>query len=143
MDGGLYIFVVGAVGIVGSLDSGLRGDHTVLFTKSLIDGRLVISLTSTFGIGIMFSALSIFIFQATITILAAQIDCFISSDLMDQMIGEITGTGGIMIIALGIRMIRILNIRVANLLPTILFTVILVAALYYWDSAFQSIIQIF
>lgn len=143
MDGGLYIFVVGAVGIVGSLDSGLRGDHTVLFTKSLIDGTLVISLTSTFGIGIMFSALSIFIFQAAITILAAQIDCFISSDLMDRMIGEITGTGGIMIIALGIRMIRILNIRVANLLPTILFTVILVAALYYWDSAFQSIIQIF
>ena len=137
------VFVVGAVGIVGALDSGLRGDHTVLFTKSLIDGTLAIFLTSTLGIGIMFSALPVFIFQAAITILAAQIDRFIPPDLMDQMIVEITGTGGIMIIAIGIRLLGILNIRVANLLPAILFTVIIVAVIYYWDSALQSVMQIF
>lgn len=137
------VFVVGAVGIVGALDSGLRGDHTVLFTKSLIDGTLAIFLTSTLGIGIMFSAAPVFIFQAAITLFASQIDRFIPPDLMDQMIVEITGTGGIMIIAIGIRLLGILNIRVANLLPAILFTVIIVTALYYWDSVLQSVMQVF
>src|SRR5699024_5716464 len=51
------VYVVGAVGIVGALDSGLRGDHTVLFTKSLIDGTMSVFLTSTLGIGVIFSAI--------------------------------------------------------------------------------------
>lgn len=137
------VYVVGAVGIVGALDSGLRGDHTVLFTKSLIDGTLAIFLTSTLGIGIMVSAVPVFIFQGAITLLAAQIDRFIPPELMDQMIVEITGTGGVMIIAIGIRLLGILNIRVANLLPAVLFTIIIVTAMYYGETIGQALMQMF
>ncbi|WP_411842479.1 DUF554 domain-containing protein [Salinicoccus sp. HZC-1] len=126
------VYVVGAVGIVGALDSGLRGDHTVLFTKSLIDGIMSIFLTSALGIGIIFSAVPVFLFQGSITLFAAQIDRFIPPDLMDQFIIEITGAGGVMIIAIGLRLLGILNIRVANLLPAIPIIMLIVAALYYW-----------
>nr|WP_124011221.1 DUF554 domain-containing protein [Salinicoccus roseus] len=129
------VYVVGAVGIVGALDSGLRGDHTVLFTKSLIDGIMSIFLTSALGIGIIFSAVPVFLFQSSITIFAAQIDRFIPPDLMDQFIIEITGAGGVMIIAIGLRLLGILNIRVANLLPAIPIIMLIVAVLYYWTPA--------
>jgi uncharacterized membrane protein YqgA involved in biofilm formation len=129
------VYVVGAVGIVGALDSGLRGDHTVLFTKSLIDGIMSIFLTSALGIGIIFSAVPVFLFQGSITIFAAQIDRFIPPDLMDQFIIEITGAGGVMIIAIGLRLLGILNIRVANLLPAIPIIMLIVAVLYYWTPA--------
>ncbi|WP_370632500.1 DUF554 domain-containing protein [Salinicoccus sp. RF5] len=129
------VYVVGAVGIVGALDSGLRGDHTVLFTKSLIDGIMSIFLTSALGIGIIFSAFPVFLFQGSITIFAAQIDRFIPPELMDQFIIEITGAGGVMIIAIGLRLLGILNIRVANLLPAIPIIMLIVAVLYYWTPA--------
>ncbi|WP_434122025.1 DUF554 domain-containing protein [Salinicoccus roseus] len=127
------VYVVGAVGIVGALDSGLRGDHTVLFTKSLIDGIMSIFLTS--ALGIIFSAVPVFLFQGSITIFAAQIDRFIPPDLMDQFIIEITGAGGVMIIAIGLRLLGILNIRGANLLPAIPIIMVIVAILYYWTPA--------
>lgn len=126
------VYVVGAVGIVGALDSGLRGDHTVLYTKSLIDGIMSIFLTSALGIGIIFSALPVFLFQGTIALFAAQIDRFVPPELMDQMITEITGTGGVMIIAIGIRLLGLLNIRVANLLPAMLFVVLIMTMIYYF-----------
>src|SRR5699024_11675054 len=97
------VYVVGAVGIVGALDSGLRGDHTVLYTKSLIDGIMSIFLTSALGIGIIFSALPVFLFQGTIALFAAQIDRFVPPELMDQLTTEITGTGRVMIVRLGLR----------------------------------------
>ncbi|WP_342387553.1 DUF554 domain-containing protein [Salinicoccus bachuensis] len=129
------VYVVGAVGIVGALDSGLRGDHTVLFTKSLIDGIMSIFLTSALGIGIIFSAVPVFLFQGSITLFAAQIDRFIPPELMDQFIIEITGAGGVMIIAIGLRLLGILNIRVANLLPAIPIIMLIVAVVYYWTPA--------
>nr|WP_271400778.1 DUF554 family protein [Salinicoccus roseus] len=66
---------------------------------------------------------------------AAQIDRFIPPDLMDQFIIEITGAGGVMIIAIGLRLLGILNIRVANLLPAIPIIMLIVAVLYYWTPA--------
>ncbi|MFB9860141.1 DUF554 domain-containing protein [Salinicoccus siamensis] len=124
------VYVVGAVGIVGALDSGLRGDHTLLFTKSLIDGIFSIFLTSTLGIGIIFSALPVFLFQGSITLFAAQIDRFIPPEMMAQFIAQITGVGGIMIIAIGIRLLGIVNNRVANMLPAIPIIMLLVFILY-------------
>ncbi len=124
------VYVVGAVGIVGALDSGLRGDHTLLYTKSLIDGIFSIFLTSTLGIGIIFSAIPVFLFQGSITLFAAQIDRFIPPEMMAQFIAQITGVGGIMIIAIGIRLLGIVNIRVANMLPAIPIIMLLVFILY-------------
>ncbi|WP_333908147.1 DUF554 family protein [Salinicoccus roseus] len=85
--------------------------------------------------GILFSAVPVFLFQGSITIFAAQIDRFIPPDLMDQFIIEITGAGGVMIIAIGLRLLGILNIRVANLLPAIPIIMLIVAVLYYWTPA--------
>lgn len=137
------VYVVGAVGIIGALDGGLRNDHTVLFTKSLIDGTLAIFLTSTLGIGILFAAIPVFLFQGSIALLAAQIDRFIPPELMNQIIVEITGTGGVMIIAIGVRLLGLINIRVANMLPAIVITVIIVVVSYYWDSISLFFGQIF
>src|SRR5699024_10504294 len=115
-----------------AVDIGIRGVHTGLNTNSLFDGIMSIFLTSALGIGIIFSALPVFLFQGTIALFAAQIDRFVPPELMDQMITEITGTGGVMIIAIGIRLLGLLNIRVANLLPAMLFVMLIVTVVYYF-----------
>ena len=128
------IYVVGAMAIIGALDSGLRGDHSVLYTKSMLDGFSAIIFTSALGIGVIFSAIPVMIYQGGIALFATQIDRFIPADLMDTFIVEMTATGGIMIIAIGLNILGLTQIRVANLLPSILVTAILLTCVYYWSS---------
>ncbi|OOE14917.1 DUF554 domain-containing protein [Fictibacillus arsenicus] len=137
------VFVVGAMSIVGALDSGLRQEHDVLYTKALIDGFCAILFTSALGIGVMFSAIPVILYQGAITLLATQIDRFVPQELMDALIVEITGTGGIMIVAIGLNLLGVAKIRVANLLPGLLIAVILVFIVEKWDSilAFSQGIQ--
>jgi uncharacterized membrane protein YqgA involved in biofilm formation len=118
------IYCVGAMAILGSLDSGIRNDHQLLLTKSLLDGFTSILFTSTLGIGVIFSAVPVFLYQSAITISAYYIQQFISDDLMGIMIDELTATGGIMIIAIGMNILRIKKIRVANMLPSIFIVVL-------------------
>jgi uncharacterized protein len=128
------VFVVGAMSIVGALDSGLRQQHDVLYTKALIDGFCAILFTSTLGIGVMFSAIPVVLYQGAITLMSTQIDQFVSQELMDALIVEITGTGGIMIVAIGLNLIGVTKIRVANLLPGLLVATILVFIVEKWDN---------
>ncbi|RZT20975.1 MULTISPECIES: DUF554 domain-containing protein [Fictibacillus] len=128
------VFVVGAMSIVGALDSGLRQEHDVLYTKALIDGFCAILFTSALGIGVMFSAVPVVLYQGAITLLATQIDRFVPQELMDALIVEITGTGGIMIVAIGLNLLGVAKIRVANLLPGLLIAVILVFIVEKWDN---------
>lgn len=125
------IFVIGAMSVVGSLDSGLRGDHQVLYTKSIIDGFTSIVLTTTLGIGVLFSAVPVMIYQGSIALFATQIDRFVPSDLLELLIFEITATGGVMIMAIGMNIIGVTAIRVANLLPGILVAAALVLIQYF------------
>ena len=120
------IFVIGAMAIIGALDSGIRGDHDVLYTKSIIDGFTALILTTTLGIGVLFSAIPVMLYQGTIALFATQIDKLIPQALMDSFILELTATGGVMIFAIGLNLIGLTKIRVANLLPGILVTAILV-----------------
>ncbi|MCH1626778.1 DUF554 domain-containing protein [Ferdinandcohnia quinoae] len=139
------IFVIGAMAIIGSLDSGLRQDHSVLFTKSVIDGFTSLVLATTLGIGVLFSAIPVMIYQGSISLLATQIEKWVPQELMDSFIVEMTGTGGIMIVAIGLNLLGLTKIRVANLLPGILVTAILVVILYYWSNLVdftQAIISI-
>jgi len=124
------IYVVGAMAILGSLDSGLRGDHSVLYTKSMLDGFSAIIFTSTLGIGVMFSAIPVVLYQGGIALLATQINQFVPEVLMSTFITEMTATGGVMIIAIGLNILGIVQIRVANLLPSIVVVAGLVLALY-------------
>ncbi|MGM0877086.1 MAG: DUF554 domain-containing protein [Bacillota bacterium] len=124
------IFVVGAMAIVGALDSGLRQDHAVLLTKSMIDGFTSIVLASTLGIGVLLSALPVFLYQGGIALFANVIHQFLSDSLLEILIAELTSTGGVLIFAIGINMLGIKQIRVANLLPSILVVTIIVLVQY-------------
>jgi uncharacterized protein len=128
------IFVIGAMAIIGALDSGIRGDHDVLYTKAIIDGFTALILTTTLGIGVLFSAIPVMLYQGTIALFATQIDKWIPQALMDSFILELTATGGVMIFAIGLNLIGLTRIRVANLLPGILVTAILVAVTHSFNG---------
>ncbi|WP_018923280.1 DUF554 domain-containing protein [Salsuginibacillus kocurii] len=123
------IYVVGAMAVIGALDSGLRLEHDVLFTKSLLDGFTALLFTTTLGIGVIFSAIPVVLYQGTIALFAEQIDKVISEEMLNLFIIEMTSVGGVMIIAIGLRIAGLLHIRVANLLPAIV-----VVALVVWFS---------
>ncbi|MBM7693566.1 putative membrane protein YqgA involved in biofilm formation [Peribacillus deserti] len=125
------IFLIGAMAIIGALDSGIRGDHDVLYTKAVIDGFTALVLATTLGIGVVFSAIPVLLYQGLIAIFANQINEVVPKELMDSFIMEMTSAGGIMIFAIGLNLIGLTKIRVANLLPGILITAVLVTILYF------------
>lgn len=114
------IYCVGAMAIVGSLESGLSGNYSTLFAKSIIDGITSIILASTLGIGVAFSAIPILLYQGSITLLAT----YLKDLLSEQAITEMTSVGGILIIAIGINILGIKKIKVGNMLPAIFIPLI-------------------
>lgn len=131
---GTLIFVVGAMAILGALDSGIRGDHRVLYMKSLLDGFMSLILATTLGIGVIFSAIPVVLYQGSIALFATQIEKWVPEALMATFINELTATGGIMILAIGLGLLEIVHIRVANFLPSILVTMVFVFSMYYWQD---------
>ncbi|MFC4321699.1 DUF554 domain-containing protein [Litchfieldia salsa] len=129
---GTLIFVIGAMAIIGALDSGLRQDHGVLYTKSIIDGFTSLILATTLGIGVIFSAIPVMLYQGSIALFATQIEKWVPQVLMDSFIVEMTATGGIMILAIGLNLLGLTKIKVANFLPSILVTALLVVIIYFW-----------
>jgi uncharacterized membrane protein YqgA involved in biofilm formation len=124
------IFVIGSMAVIGSLDSGLRNDHDLLIVKGLIDGFTSIILATTLGIGVLLSAVPVILYQGTIALFATQISRFIPEQALALFIQEMTATGGVMIVAIGLNMIGLTKIRVANLLPGILVVAVVVAIAY-------------
>ena len=124
------IFGIGAMAIIGSLDSGIRNDHDVLITKAIIDGFTAVVLASTLGIGVLFSAFPIILYEGIIALFSKQINDWIPQVWMDSFIVEMTAAGGIMIFAIGLNMVGLTKIRVANLLPGIAVTALLVTIMY-------------
>ena len=118
------LYCTGAMVIVGSIRDGTVGDPGILYVKSLLDGVASIAFASSLGVGVAFSALSVFAIQGTITLLASQL-----SFLQDPAVIEaVTATGGLLILGIGISILEIKQIRVGNLVPAILYAI--VAALY-------------
>ena len=128
------IFVIGAMAVIGALDSGLRQDHRVLYTKSIIDGFTSLILATTLGIGVIFSAIPVMVYQGSIALFATHIEKWVPTTLMDSFIVEMTASGGLMIVAIGFNLLGITSIRVANLLPGILVTAGLVTGIYFWND---------
>ena len=128
------IFVIGAMSVLGALDSGINHNHDILITKAIIDGFTALILTTTLGMGVLFAFIPVVLYQGTIALLAAQIVALVPDALLDQMIVELTATGGVMIMAIGLNLTGITNIRVANLLPGILVVVFLVALVFNVQS---------
>ncbi|MFC0300412.1 DUF554 domain-containing protein [Virgibacillus soli] len=121
------IFGIGAMAIVGSLNSGLRLDHEVLLTKGIIDGFTAVILTSTLGIGVLISFVPIVLYEGTITLLATVIERVVPEVMLNGIVVELTAVGGVIIIAIGLNMLKIIQVRIANLLPAIIVVIILQA----------------
>ena len=115
------LFCVGAMAIVGSLQSGLTGDHSTIYAKSLLDGISSIVFGASLGIGVAFSAVAIFLYQGSIVLLAS----FLQPLLNDVVIGEMTCVGSLLIIALAFNMLGMTKIKVMNLVPAIFLPIVI------------------
>jgi hypothetical protein len=124
------VYCVGAMAIMGALDSGLTSNHDILFAKSLIDGISSIIFSSSLGIGVCFSAISVFIYQGIITLTASLMKPY----LIPSVVNEMSAIGGLLIVAIGVNMLEIKRIKVGNMLPAIFMPL-----LYY---IFKSIIGV-
>ena len=113
------LFCVGAMAVLGAIDSGLRGDHTILYTKSLLDAISAMLLTTMLGFGVIFSAAAVFLYQGAIALSAKFITSFLSAAELDAVILEVSAVGGILIAGIGINMLQIKKINVVNMLPAI------------------------
>ena len=116
------LFCVGSMAIMGSLDAGIRGDYSTIFTKSILDGVMSVTFAATMGVGVLFSALSIFVYQGALTLLAGLVEPLLSA----EAIGEMSAVGGILLIGTGINILGLTKerIRVGNMLPALLFPAI-------------------
>jgi len=114
------VYCIGAMAIVGSLESGIQGKHDILFAKSIIDGITAIIFSSTLGIGVALSAVSVFLYQGAITLSAY----YVKVILTEMAINNMTAVGSLLIIGLGFNMLGVTKIKVANLLPAIIIPVI-------------------
>ena len=117
------VFCVGPMAILGSFQDGLQGDYTLLAIKSMLDLFAALAFASTMGPGVIAAALSVFLYQGALTLGAGSA----SALLTDPMIAEMTATGGVLMLALGLGLLKLKVIRVGNLLPALLFAPVIVA----------------
>lgn len=115
------VFCVGAMAIVGALNDGLTGNHDMLFAKALLDGIIAIVFASSLGIGVAFSAVAVFVYQGSISLLASLLAPLLQND---TVIGEMTCVGSLLIIALSLNMLNITKIKVMNMVPAIFFPIL-------------------
>ena len=109
------VYCVGAMAIMGALDSGLKGDHATLIAKSALDGISAIIFASTLGPGVALSAVAVLIYQGSITLMAG----WLKPLLTDAIITEMSAVGGLLIVGIGLNMLFDKHIAVGNLLPAI------------------------
>jgi uncharacterized membrane protein YqgA involved in biofilm formation len=130
------VYCIGAMAIIGSIDSGLRHDHGILYTKSMLDGFSAIIFASTLGIGVIFSAAPVFLYQGAIALAATFITLIISDASLNAVIVEVTAVGGILIIGIGLNILLNMKINVANLLPSLLIAAISVPIIKHVSDLF-------
>ncbi len=118
---GSLVFAVGAMAVMGSLDSGLKNDHSILLAKSAIDFAGSVAFAGSLGIGVAFSALSVLLVQGTITLLAS----LLTGVLTEAVITEISVTGSLLIIGIGLNVMGLTKLRILNMIPALLLPIIL------------------
>lgn len=117
------IFCIGSLTITGAIDAGVRGNHTILLAKSVLDGFAAVALAATYGSGVFFSAFALLIFQGLLTLFAVWFQKFFTL----AMIHQLTATGGVLILGIGFNLlgIRAARIRTTNLLPALVYALVL------------------
>ena len=124
---GTLLFCIGAMAVVGSLRSGLTGDHSITYTKSAMDFISAMMLTASLGVGVLFSSISVFAVQGSIVLLAG----VLAPVLSETAIADLSCTGSLFIIALGLNLMGVTKIKVANGLPAIVITPVI---LWLWNT---------
>jgi len=115
------LFCVGSMAIVGSIQSGLTGNHEMIYTKSMLDGISAIIFASTLGAGVFLSAAAVLVYQGIIVLCAQWVQPFLS----DYVVAEMTCVGGLLIIALALNMLVVTKLKTANYLPAVFIPIIL------------------
>ncbi|MGC9350045.1 MAG: DUF554 domain-containing protein [Anaerolineae bacterium] len=115
------IFCVGSMTFVGALNEGLSGDRTLILSKSILDGFTSIVLASVYGVGVLMSAVPLFIVQASLTLIAARFQTLFPTMLITQL----TAVGGALILGIGLNLLEIKKIKTVNLLPALLVVIVL------------------
>lgn len=115
------LFCVGSMSIMGSFDAGLRGDYNTIFAKSALDAVMAVTFAATMGVGVLFSAATILIYQGALTLLAGFVEPYLSA----EVIVEMSAIGGVMLIGTGINILGLSKdrIKVGNMLPAIVMPV--------------------
>ena len=115
------LFCMGSMTILGAIEEGMGSSPDLLITKSIMDGFAAVALASAFGVGVLFSAVPLLLYQGGITLFAGALGKYFAPEL----INELTAVGGLLLIGLGISMLEIKKLPVLNLLPALLWAVLL------------------
>ena len=118
---GTLVFAVGAMTIMGSLDSGLKNDHTILIAKSVIDGISSIIFASTMGIGVAFAGVSVFVIEGGISLLAS----LVAPLLTEVVINEITFVGSLLILGISFNLLGVTKLKLLNMMPAMFLPLLL------------------
>ena len=118
---GSLVFAAGAMAVMGALDSGLKNDHTVLLAKSVIDGTAAIAFAGSLGIGVAFSGASVLLVEGLLALLAS----LVAPLLTGAVLAEITFTGSLLIIGIGLNILGLTKLRILNMMPAVLFPILL------------------
>ncbi|MCB0624672.1 MAG: DUF554 domain-containing protein, partial [Saprospiraceae bacterium] len=118
------LFCIGSMTIVGAIEEGLQGKRELLLIKSLLDGITSIAFAATYGVGVWFSIIPMLLFQGGITVLAR----YSQHLFTQQIIAMLSSVGGVLIIAVGINLLRLGEVNIENLLPSLLVAVLLTLA---------------
>lgn len=117
------LYCTGPMAVLGSISDGLRGDYLTLSIKSVLDGIISIAFASTLGIGVAFASLPVFVYQGSISLLAAQLNSIVTTSMMNEM----TATGGVLLMGIGVSsLLELKKIRVGNFLPSLVIAPLIV-----------------
>ncbi len=114
------IICVGSMGIIGSIEAGINSNNEILLLKSMIDGLTVFFMAQSLGIGVAFASIPIIIYQGLIVIISGLISPVLTKEVLDN----ISGVGGLSIMAIGFSMLDLTDIKIVNSVPSILFPII-------------------
>ena len=118
---GSLVFAVGALAVMGPLESGLQHQHSLLFSKSVIDGVASIMFASTMGLGVALSGVTVFAVEGTIAMLAAVVAPYLG----DVVVNEITFVGSLLIVGISLNLLGLTKLRILNMTPAILLPILL------------------
>lgn len=113
------LFCVGAMAIVGSFDEGLRGDRMIIHTKSILDFFASTAMAAAMGVGVLFSAFFVLLYQGLLTLFAGTLQSLITPTAMN----ELTAVGGVLVLGIGINLLELTRISLSNMLPALLLVV--------------------